>query len=135
QFGEKTMCGEMTQLCAGMRVADIAEAARAFFLAQVESRIFPEMLELTNRLRESGCELWAVSSSNQWLIELEAAPFGFPPHHVFAAAVEEGLGVATGRLIRVPTGPDKATVLQANVHAPVELSFGNSIHDLAMLEL
>ena len=147
---EKTMCGEMVQICRGMRVETIQQAALEFFHAQVEPRIFPEMLRLTNLLRERGCELWAVSSSSQWLIEVEAAPFGFAPDHALAAAVEVkngevkngevkngevANGVATDRLTRVPTGPDKAVALKQHVHGSIELAFGNSIHDLAMLEL
>jgi len=132
---EKTMCGEMVQLCRGMRVDAIRQAALEFFHAQVEPRIFPEMLRLTQLLRERGCELWAVSSSNQWLIEVEAAPFGFVPKHVLAAAVEAENGLATDRLLRVPTGADKATALKQHVRGSIELAFGNSIHDLAMLEL
>src|SRR4051812_44147732 len=131
---EETMCGEMVQICRGLRVPAIREAAKQFFEAKVRARIFPEMLELTNRLRDQGCELWAVSSSNQWLIEIEAAPFGFVADHVFAAEVAEENGVATDRLLRVPTGPSKAAVLKKNVPAGVEFAFGNSIHDAAMLE-
>jgi phosphoserine phosphatase len=132
---EKTMCGEMVQICRGLSVATITEAARAYFQEKLEARIFPEMLALTNALGESGCELWAVSSSNQWLIEVEAAPFGVAADHVFAAAVAEESGMATDHLLRVPTGPDKAAALKANVHKPIDLAFGNSMHDLEMLEM
>jgi phosphoserine phosphatase len=132
---EKTMCGEMVQICRGLPVAAITEAARAYFREKLQARIFPEMLALTNALRAGGCELWAVSSSSQWLIEVEAAPFGFAADHVFAAAVEVEDRTATDRLLRVPTGPDKATVLKAHVAKPIDLAFGNSMHDLDMLGL
>jgi HAD superfamily phosphoserine phosphatase-like hydrolase len=132
---EKTMCGEMVQICRGVRVEAIKQAGFKFFHEKVEARIFPEMLRLTNHLRERGCELWAVSSSNQWLIEVEAARFGFVPDHVLAVAVEVEEGVATDRLLRIPTGPDKATALKQHVQRPLDLALGNSIHDLAMLEL
>jgi phosphoserine phosphatase len=132
---ERTMCGEMVQICRGLRVEALQAASREFFSAQVESRIFPEMLRLTNLLSDGGCELWAVSSSNQWLIEVEAAPFGFPPERVLAATTVVEDGVVTDRLTRVPSGPEKATLLKQHLHRPVDLAFGNSIHDLAMLEL
>jgi len=135
RVGEKTMCGEMVQICRGMRVEALKAAGREFFHAQIESHIFPEMLRLTNLLRDSGCELWAVSSSNQWLIEVEAAPFGFLPERVLAATTAVEDGVVTGRLTSVPTGLDKATALKQHLHRPIDLAFGNSIHDLAMLEL
>lgn len=132
---EKTMCGEMVQICRGMRVAAIRDAARVFFRDNIEALIFPEMLALTNALRDSGCELWAVSSSNQWLIEAEAEPFGVPPSRVLAAAVAEENGFATDRLLRVPTGPEKASILRGCLRAALDAAFGNSIHDLAMLEM
>jgi len=132
---EKTMCGEMVQICRGLRVEAIREAARVFFREQVEPHIFPEMLALTRALRDQGCELWAVSSSNQWLIEVEAEPFGFAARRVFAAAVAEENGLATDRLLRVPTGPDKASVLREQLRAPLDAAFGNSVHDAAMLEV
>lgn len=132
---EKTMCGEMVQLCSGMHLEAIREAATIFFREKTKDLIFPEMLELTNRLREQGCELWAVSSSNQWLIEVEAAPFGFAATHVLSAMVAVEDGVATDVLVRVPSGPNKAAILAEYVPQPINLAFGNSIHDLAMLEL
>jgi len=132
---EKTMCGEMVQLCRGMPADALREAARRFFRAHIEALVFPEMLALTTALRDQGCELWAVSSSNQWLIEAEAEPFGFARERVIAAAVLEENGVASDRLLRVPTGPDKAALLRPHLRAPLDLAFGNSVHDVAMLEL
>lgn len=131
---EKTMCGEMVQICRGLEERAIVAAAETFFRERIEPRLFPEMRELTLALRAAGCELWAVSSSNQWLIEVETRPFGFPRERVFAAAVEVDDGRASDRLIRVPTGPHKAEVLEERVGRPIDVAFGNSIHDLAMLE-
>lgn len=132
---EKTMCGEMVQVCRGLRVAALREAARVFFRDHIEARIFPEMFALTAALRDHGCGLWAVSSSNQWLIEAACEPFGIPAGHVLAAAVKETGGLATDKLLRVPTGPDKATVLRQHTRATIDLAFGNSVHDVALLAL
>jgi phosphoserine phosphatase len=132
---EKTMCGEMVQICRGLRVADIREAAQTYFHQKVEPVIFPEMLALTRALRDQGCHLWAVSSSNQWLIETEAATFGFSASHVLASAAAEEGAIATEQLLRVPTGADKATVLLEHLRVPLDAAFGNSVHDVGMLEL
>lgn len=131
---EKTMCGEMVQICAGLRIETVRDAARVFFREKTEAVIFPEMLRLTNALRDAGCELWAVSSSSQALIEVEAAPFGFTADHVLAAEVVVENDVMTDRLIRVPTAVGKADVLREHGVRP-ELGFGNSVHDVAMLEM
>jgi phosphoserine phosphatase len=61
--------------------------------------------------------------------------FGIPGRRVLAAAVHIEDGRATGRLVRVPSGPGKATAIQEVVRKPVDICFGNSIHDAAMLEI
>ena len=55
------------------------------FVEVVAPRIFPEMQELTHRLAEQGCDLWAVSSTNNWVVEAGASRFGFARDHVLAA--------------------------------------------------
>ena len=92
------------------------------------------MLELTRRLSGQGCELWAVSSTNNWIVEAGAAESGIPAERVLAAtlAVEDGL--VTDRLLRVPTDELKQTAIEEVIARPVDVAFGNSIHDFAMLE-
>ena len=62
------------------------------------------MLDLTHRLGEQGCELWAVSSTNNWVVEAGASRFRIARDHVLAACLHHEDGRATGRLHRVPTG-------------------------------
>ena len=61
--------------------------------------------------------------------------FGIPGRRVLAASVHIEDGRATDRLIRVPSGPGKATAIHAVVRKPVDVCFGNSIHDADMLEI
>jgi HAD superfamily phosphoserine phosphatase-like hydrolase len=135
KVGEEEMCGEMVTLYQGLSEAGLRQAAESFFREQVEARIFPEMRELTRRLAQAGCELWAVSSTNQWVIEAGAARFGIPAERVLAAAAAIEDGRVTGRLLRVPTGEGKVRVIRQHIRGPVDASFGNSIHDAAMLSL
>lgn len=132
---ELTICGEMVTIHRGLPERAIRDAAERFFADVVEPRIFPELLELTRRLAAQGCELWAVSSTNNWVIEIGAAKFGIPPERVLAAAVEIEAGCASQRLIRVPTDELKALAIREIIGRPVDAVFGNSIHDLHMLEL
>ena len=132
---EEQMCGEMVTLYQGLSDAGLRRAAETFFRERVEARIFPEMRELARLLAAAGCELWAVSSTNQWVIEAGAARFGLPAERVLAAAVAIENGLATGRLLRVPTGEGKARVIRERIAGPVDVVFGNSIHDAAMLNL
>lgn len=132
---EERMCGEMVTLYQGLSDAGLRRAAETFFRERVEARIFPEMRQLTRRLAAAGCELWAVSSTNQWVIEVGAARFGLPAERVLAAAVAIENGLATDHLLRVPTGEGKARVIREHIAGPVDAVFGNSIHDAAMLNL
>jgi phosphoserine phosphatase len=132
---EDTMCGEMVTINAGHALQALEEAAEVFFSSVVERRIFPEMLRLTRELASIGCEVWAVSSTNDWVVCEGVKRFGIPQRRVLAACVHIEDGQVTDRLIRVPSGPGKAAAIAEVVQKPVDVCFGNSIHDLAMLEV
>jgi phosphoserine phosphatase len=132
---EDTMCGEMVTINAGHALQALEEAAEVFFSSVVEKRIFPEMLRLARELASIGCEVWAVSSTNDWVVSEGVKRFGIPRRRVLAACVHIDDGQITDRLIRVPSGPGKATAIAEVIRKPVDACFGNSIHDLAMLEV
>jgi phosphoserine phosphatase len=135
RVSEEQMCGEMVTMNAGVSEEAIARAACDFFEQRVAANIFPEMLELTTRLRAGGSELWAVSSTCAWVVEVGVERFGIPAERVVAASVLIERGVATGTLVRVPSGAGKAAALREVVGRPADAVFGNSVHDLAMLEM
>jgi phosphoserine phosphatase len=133
--GEEQMCGEMVTLNRGVSHQALQLAAREFFDEVVRQRIFPELQELTRRLKEQGCELWAVSSTNDWVVEAGAKCFEIDPDRILAACVHIEDGKASDRLIRVPTDELKAVAIREVIGKPMEAVFGNSIHDQAMLEM
>lgn len=132
---EETMCGEMVTINAGIPVSLLEEAAEEFFASVVEPRIFPEMQELSRRLIKNGSQVWAVSSTNFWSICAGVKRFGISCERVLAVTVEVENGLATDRLIQVPTDEGKAVAIRKHVSEPVDVCMGNSIHDAAMLEL
>ncbi|MGC2741940.1 MAG: haloacid dehalogenase-like hydrolase, partial [Candidatus Angelobacter sp.] len=111
KIDETEMCGEMVAINAGNSVQALQEAAEEFFSSIVEKRIFPEMLRLTRELESIGCEVWAVSSTNDWVVREGVKRFGIPRRRVLAASVHIEDGQITDRLIRVPSGPGKATAI------------------------
>ena len=131
---ELAICGEMIQINKGVPLERLRAGAREFFREVVAHRIFREMQELTRQLAAQGCEIWAVSSTNDWVVQAGAAEFGIPPERVLAAtlAVEDGL--VTDRLLRVPTDELKQVAIEKVIGRPVDAVFGNSIHDFAMME-
>jgi phosphoserine phosphatase len=132
---ELAICSEMVQIYAGLREQELCEAAAQYFLEFVEHRIFPEMTALVARLRERGVHLWAVSSTNRWVVAEGVRRFGFPEERVLAADVRVDKGIITSELIDVPTDEGKAESLRRVGLATPDAVFGNSIHDLAMLEI
>lgn len=135
KVSEVDICGEMVQVYAGLRDEELHGAAQRYFAAHVETQIFPELQALIADLRAAGTEIWAVSSTNNWVIEEGVRRFGIPLDRVVAASVRVKDGVITSDLIAVPTDEGKAEALRRlGIPAP-DAVFGNSIHDAAMLEL
>jgi phosphoserine phosphatase len=132
---EEVMCGEMVTMHRGLREEIVQQAADKFFGLSIAPNIFPEMLELVRLLRDSGCEVWAVSSSNQWVIRSGMRSFGIPQDHILAAEVFVENGVIVDRLVRVPSGPGKVEALQSALSASPDCAFGNAIWDREMLAL
>jgi phosphoserine phosphatase len=132
--GEEQMCGEMVTINKGVPLVDLEAAAGLFFEERIAPGIFPEMLALVQKLRHSGCEIWAVSSTNDWVVRAGTARFGIDPQRVLAACVHIENGIASDRLIQVPSGPKKAVAVREFIARTPDVAFGNSIHDLELLE-
>lgn len=132
---EDLMCGEMVQIHHGIPEKKIREFAARFAQSNVMPQFFPEMESLVEKLRRAGCDVWAVSSTNNWVIEESVKKVGIPADRVLAVRVAIENGVATDRLGEITSGPGKARALREVLKAPLEVSFGNSMFDLEMLEL
>jgi phosphoserine phosphatase len=132
---EEIMCGEMVTMHRGLKEADILAAAKRYFDQTFVDNIFPEMQELIHRLRQQGCDVWAVSSTNEWVIKVAMRHFGIADNRVLAAAVEIDNDVITDRLIRVPSGPGKPQAIQNVISRPPDAAFGNSKWDTDMLKI
>jgi phosphoserine phosphatase len=134
-ISELAICGEMVQLYTGLEETELRRAAATFFHSQIQPHIFPEMQRLVADLQAAGCEIWAVSSTNNWVIEEGVRDFGIPPERILSARVAVVDGFITSTIIDVPTGDGKALSLQRADRGHPDAVFGNSIHDAAMLAL
>jgi len=131
---EMDMCGEMVQIYAGLREQELREAAARYVRKFVQQRIFAEMASLVAALKKAGVEIWAVSSTNKWVIAEGVRDLGIPEERILAAEVRVTDGLITSEILDVPTDEGKATALaRAGLPHP-DAVFGNSVHDLAMLE-
>ena len=135
EVSELAICGEMVQVYQGLREDEVRRAARDFFRARIERNIFPEMQRLIAALQRDRVEIWAVSSTNDWVIEEGVKRFNIPANRVLAARVEIANGIVTDRLLDVPTDEDKVTALAGAGITRPDAVFGNSVHDAAMLAI
>lgn len=135
EVSELEICGEMVQVYNGLHEEELRRAAAEYFRTHIEAQIFPELRTLVARLQQQGAEIWAVSSTNNWVIEEGVKRFDIPVNRVLAACVEVEDGIVTSKLIDVPTDEGKAESLRRVGLPNPGAVFGNSIHDAAMLEI
>jgi phosphoserine phosphatase len=135
EVDETTMCGEMVTMHRGVFETKLMAAAARFFDEFFVQQIFTEMRELVRRLHQSGCEVWAVSSSNEWVIRAGMKHFAIPDTRILAAKVEVQGGMATEKLIRVPSGDGKPQALREVINTQIDAAFGNSRWDTEMLAM
>ena len=132
---EDEMVSDMTTMNVGLDEKEIRRAARQYFEENMVAHIFPEMQQLVRRLQDSGCEIWAISSTSEWVIREAMKDFGIPAERILACEVEIENGRITDRLVRVPSGEGKAVGIREVVRRQPDAAFGNSRWDVEMLEL
>lgn len=88
KVSEDQMCGEMVTMHAGMTEDQMMKVASKFMRNHFKSTVFAEMKELVLRLQDDGCDVWAVSSSNEWVIRAGMGPFGIADDHILATKAE-----------------------------------------------
>jgi phosphoserine phosphatase len=132
---EDTMCGEMVTMHRGLKEDDVQQAANRYFDEKFTGEIFPVLRDLVRKLREADCDVWAVSSTNEWVIRAGMKYFGIPTNRILAAYAEIRDGRITERLVRVPTGEGKPRVIRDTIRRMPDVAFGNSRWDTEMLQM
>jgi len=132
---EDDMCAELATMHSGMAEAEVQRAADEYFAGHFVQRIFPEMRDLVSRLQSSGCEVWAVSSTNVWVIRAAMKHCGIPLERILATSVEIENGQITDRIVQVPSGEGKPRVIREIVRRRPDAAFGNSRWDTEMLAM
>jgi HAD superfamily phosphoserine phosphatase-like hydrolase len=135
KVSEDGMCGEMVTMHKGLTESEVQQAAKQYFDATFVRQIFPEMRDLVRRLQDSGCDVWAVSSTNEWVIRAAMQHFGIAEKKILAASVKIENGRITGQLIRVPSGEGKPRAIRDVIKKDPDTAFGNSRWDADMLAM
>jgi len=132
---EDTMCAEMVTMHRGLKEADLQRAATEYFDQNFVEQVFPEMRDLVHRLQKSGGDVWAVSSTNLWVIQAGMKHLGIPQGRILAATAEVKNGTITDRMVRVPSGEGKPKAIHEVIRKNPDAAFGNSRWDTEMLSL
>jgi HAD superfamily phosphoserine phosphatase-like hydrolase len=135
KVGEVAMCGEMVTMHRGLSDAVLMEAASEFMANSFPGKIFPEIRDLVHRLNERGCDVWAVSSSNDWVIRVAMKQFGIAEDHILATKPVLLDGIVTDQLVRIPSAASKERALREVVRKDIDAAFGNSRWDTEMLAM
>jgi len=135
RVSEEDMCGEMVTMHKGLPESEVMAAATEFMESKFPGHIFAEMKELIGALQKKGSEIWAVSSSNEWLIRAGMKQFGIDADRILAAKAAIDNGIVSGRLVRIPSGPGKPQALRDVVNKDIDAAFGNSRWDMEMLAM
>ena len=135
KVSEDQMCGEMVTIHKGLTEAEVERAAIRYFDQHCVANIFPEMRELVGLLQQQGSDVWAVSSTNEWVIRAAMRHFGIPAEKIIAASVHIVDGIITDRLVRVPSGEGKPEAIMQVIGRTPDAAFGNSVWDVQMLLL
>jgi phosphoserine phosphatase len=136
RVSEEEMCGEMVTMHKGISEATMMKAAEEFMTGAFEGKVFAEMLDVVERLRGLGCGIWAVSSSNEWVIRAGMKQFGIAQNKILAATAEVEDGIVTDRLVRMPSGAGKPRALRTALGSQaLDAAFGNSRWDTEMLAM
>jgi len=135
EVSEDEICADMVTINRGLSETEVIHAALPFFEEKIVGGIFAEIQGLIQTLHANACEVWAVSSTSEWVIRAGMKHFAIPPQRVLAAAVVVDDGKVTDKVIRVPSGKGKPKAIREVVGRTPDAVFGNSIWDADMLEI
>lgn len=135
RVSEDEICAEMVQVHGGLPLDRVVGYAERFAKSNVIPHYFPEMKRLVVTLQHQYCDIWAVSSTNSWVIEAAVREIGIPTNRVLAVRAEIENGVITDCVGDITSGAGKARALRRVLTSPPDIAFGNAIFDVEMLEL
>ena len=99
------------------------------------SETFAYVQPILDEIRSLGGECWVVSASHRWIIEVAVKDFGIPSDRVIAGDLWCDSGHLTERVKEpFPNGPGKAAAIHQRIGVKPRIAFGNSMHDVAMME-
>jgi len=118
----------------GLSEAKVQEVSERVFGERFASQIYPAVRFCVEWMVARGWQIYVVSASNRWSVEVGVAHLGLPASRVIAVDLDVEAGVLTDRVrTPVPTLEGKPTLLRAIAGRDADVAFGNSVLDLPLL--
>ena len=133
KVSEDDMCADMVTVHRGLTENEVQRVAVTYFEQYCVPWIFSEMQRLVHELQAAGTDVWAVSSTNDWVIRAGMKHFGISETKILAASVQVVGGQITDQVIRIPSGAGKPKAIKEVIQRAPDAAFGNSIWDADML--
>ncbi len=93
------------------------------------------VVRLIERLQRASWQVWIVSGTAEWAVEVGAEELGVPPERVCGQRVElEGQRLTAEPVHPTVFGAGKVEVLRGLLDAPPDLAVGDSPNDLQLLQ-
>ena len=118
KVSEDDMCAEMVTINRGLARLRREARRRRVFRGGNDGRFFPRDKRSGCGVAQNGCEIWAVSSTSEWVIQAGMKHFGIPRSRILAAAVAVEDGKVTDKVIRVPSGKGKPLAIREVIARP-----------------
>ena len=130
-FGDTAKAfGWLAQWNHGVRSADMTRWAEEFFQTRWKQNVFAPMRELCHALLNANFEIWVISGSIYWPIEVGVRGFGVPADRVLATNVHVVDGKLTDKVAGItPYRAGKQLLVEQVVGAKPLLAAGNTFWD------
>ena len=128
-------CAYCVELLRGTSLDALEAWSRELVKTQLHGPLYDPVVGLAQALASRGCEVWVVSGSNRWTVEVAVDAAGLDPRRVLALSCPVKNKQLTGEVDRPLTCAEgKVTALRAATSKPLIFAAGNALYDLALLD-
>lgn len=119
---------------AGVEESVLLKWARVFYDHHYKDKVFPQMAELVRLFKDLRFEVWVVSASMRWIVQVGAESLGISCNHVIGASVQVIGGKLTSELAHpVPYRDQKAVLIEKYIQVDPLFAAGNTYWDRELI--
>jgi phosphoserine phosphatase len=128
-------CAFCVEQLRGVRLEELLAWSRELVQSGRHGPLMAPVVHLARALAERGAEVWIVSGSNAWTVQVAAEAIGLNPSRVLGVTGPNESGTFTGEVHRpVTCQHGKVEALRKATSRPLLLAAGNAEYDIELLE-